>query len=119
MVVDDDRRYLASLTDTLSTEFSVTPCANGPEALERLDDEVQAIVLDIKMAHMNGLTVAEKVMASHEGIPIIFNTGYPGEYVKEDIENRYHPFGYVTKDDPGKLLDLVRRAADGKDCVPA
>lgn len=119
MVVDDDTIYLKSLVHTLSEEFRVTACADGFDALERIDEDIQVVVLDIKMARMNGLMVAEKLKALHENIPIIFNTGYPGTYVRSDIEGRYRPFGYVTKDEPGELLTFIRWAAGGVCRLPA
>lgn len=112
MVVDDDPIYLRALADTLSGEFNVTACADGHTALQNARSrQYRAIVLDIKMACMSGLEVARRLKEDLVSAPIIFNTGYPGEFVREDIEKHYRPFGYVTKDDPDALFSNVRRAA--------
>jgi CheY-like chemotaxis protein len=113
MVVDDDPIYLRALADTLSGEFNVTACVDGHTALQNArSGQYRVIVLDIKMACMSGLEVARRLKADLVSAPIIFNTGYPGEFVREDIEQHYRPFGYVTKDDPDALFTHVRRAAE-------
>ncbi|MCJ8500218.1 response regulator [Desulfatitalea alkaliphila] len=119
LIVDDNVLYLSALTDTLAMEFHVTACGSGREALRRIDENIRTIVLDIKMADLNGLDVADRLRAAGHSAPIIFNTGYPGDFVREDIESRYRPFGYVTKDDPDRLLDCVRRAAGFPSRLPA
>jgi CheY-like chemotaxis protein len=110
MVVDDDPIYLSSLVDTLSRDYDVTACTNGKEALEKIHPGIQSVVLDIKMAGISGMDVAERWRNRRVNAPVIFNTGYPGEYVREDIVKRFAPFDYVTKDDPDLLLSSLRRA---------
>jgi CheY-like chemotaxis protein len=112
MIVDDDPIYLSALRDNLSRDYSVMACKNGYEALERIDPTFDSIVLDIKMAGLSGLDVADKLNSRHIAVPIIFNTGYPGDYVRSDIEKRYAPFGYVTKDDPYSLISCLRKATN-------
>ena len=111
MVVDDDPIYLRSLIDALSDEFEVAAFSDGKAALCGAHRRhFQAIVMDIKMAGLNGLEVAQRLKSDRVSSPIIFNTGFPGEFFREDIEKHYRPFGYVTKDNPAELLSLIHQA---------
>ncbi len=112
MVVDDDSGYLAALVDSLSNEYSVIACSNGYEAVERMNNQVETIVLDIKMPGMSGLDTAREIKKDFQDVPLIFNTGYAGEYPKVDIQQEYDPFCYVTKDNSDHLFTCVNRAVN-------
>lgn len=108
MIVDDDRDYLNSLVDALEQNYLVTACSSGQEALKKIHEDVKAVVLDIKMPGMDGLAVARILKKSHSNIPILFNTGYPGEYKKDHIEGEFRHCHYVTKDNSPDLLSSLR-----------
>jgi signal transduction histidine kinase len=110
MVVDDDPGFLKSLVDTLNGDYEVIACASGREALEKLIEKVCTVILDIKMPGMNGFEVMRQIKNRARNLPVIFNTGYPGEYIESRIEADYEPFGYVTKDKPQVLLAHLKSA---------
>ncbi len=113
LIVDDDPLVLDALRETFIDEYDIISAASGPEALEfiRADAEIDAIVLDIKMAKMDGLETASRIKELNADIPIIFHTGYPGSYSEEDIEKGYQPFDYVGKNErPARLLRAVKNA---------
>jgi CheY-like chemotaxis protein len=112
MVVDDDVNYLFSLSETLAPQYSVIACRSGREAIANMSDRVHTVILDIKMPGMSGLDVATEMKKTYRKIPVVFNTGYPGEYPEAQIERDYDPFGYVTKDNSQLLMLQIQRAVE-------
>jgi CheY-like chemotaxis protein len=110
MVVDDDPGFLRSLVDTLSDDYEVIACSSGQEALQKLETRICTVILDIKMPGMGGLEVIKEIKKRFPELPVIFNTGYPGEYMEARIEQEYQPFGYVTKDNPQILMAHLKSA---------
>lgn len=111
MVVDDDQAYLEALVDRLQEDYVTISCRNGYEALEKMSTEVDTVVLDIKMPGMSGLDVAEHLARSNYDCKLIFNTGHPGEFARSEIEKRFKPFAYVTKDHSRRLMACIHDAA--------
>ena len=112
MIVDDDSHYLSSLTDTLSQDFSVIPCLSADEAITKISPKVGIIVLDIRMPVLNGLELARYFRKRSLNTPIIFNTGYPGDYPESSIVNEIGSAKYVTKDNPSQLISFVQQFAE-------
>jgi DNA-binding response OmpR family regulator len=59
--------------------FQTISAADGREGValyERHKQEIQAIVLDLSMPHLNGLEVAARVRALNPDVPILFTSGY-------------------------------------------
>ncbi len=113
LIVDDDARVLETLNQIFKDDYHVLLARSGAEALKLISErsDIYAIVLDIKMASMNGLETATAIKEINSDIPIIFHTGYPGEYSEEDIERDFQPFDYVGKDErPARLRRAVRQA---------
>lgn len=113
LFVDDDAFVLETLQDLFSESYQVVLAPSGLQALAILqkDTNFDAIILDIKMAKMDGLQTASKIKEIDPGIPIIFHTGYPGEYSEAEIEDDFSPFDYVCKgESPSRLQRAVRHA---------
>lgn len=110
LVVDDDPLYLDSLVQTLGRRYKLTACASGEDALARLGPGLAAAVVDIKMRGMGGLELAAELRRRRPLLPVVFNTGFPGEFLETRIERDYSPFGYVTKDNPAMLLACLKSA---------
>jgi DNA-binding NtrC family response regulator len=113
LIVDDDALVLEALVEIFSDEYLVVSASSGQEALQTLEghDDLDAIILDIKMAEMDGLQTASRIKEMDPDVPIIFHTGYPGEYSEGDIEKDIRPFDYVGKDErPARLHRAVRQA---------
>jgi DNA-binding NtrC family response regulator len=116
LLVDDDPHVLNMLEMLLGEEHDLLSAPSGSEAVATVDrngDTVAAIVMDIKMAGMDGVAAARLISKSHPDIPIIFHTGYPGEYKESDIDASEKPFDYIQKGNSiPQLLRSVRNAVE-------
>ncbi|MFQ5915405.1 MAG: sigma-54 dependent transcriptional regulator [Nitrospinota bacterium] len=110
MVVDDDPGMRRALADVLEEQYDLLICPDGIAAAENISDHVDAVILDIKMAGMDGLQTLAALRERAPDVPVLFNTGYPGEYPEEDLVQKFEPFGYVTKGEPKVLLALLKSA---------
>ncbi|MCK4460288.1 MAG: sigma-54-dependent Fis family transcriptional regulator [candidate division Zixibacteria bacterium] len=113
LIVDDDPLVLEALNETFLDDYDVVAAASGQEALQALDKhgDLDAVVLDIKMARMDGLETACRIREINPDLPVIFHTGYPGDYSERDIDTEHQPFDYVGKNErPARLHRSVRNA---------
>jgi two-component system nitrogen regulation response regulator NtrX len=113
LVVDDDPLVLEALNQAFMDDYEVLSASSGFEAIEIVsaDSAIETIVLDIKMAKMDGLKTASKLKQINPAIPIIFHTGYPGDYSESEIEKQHAPFDYVGKNErPARLMRAVKNA---------
>ena len=113
LIVDDDSLVLETLHELFLDDYDVVLASSGKAALEAVNEhtDLDAIILDIKMARMDGLQTASRIKEINAEIPIIFHTGFPGEYSEAQIESQFKPFDYVGKDErPARLHRAVRQA---------
>ena len=74
---EDDIREVASLTLETMSEFEVITASNGHAGLERArDDQPDAILLDVMMPGLDGVSTFLKLQESEttRSIPVIFMT---------------------------------------------
>lgn len=78
LVVDDDMYVLESVVALLNQfGYSVIPCHNGEEALQKMQNsEFDAILTDIKMPVMSGIELLEIIHNLNPDIPVILMTAY-------------------------------------------
>jgi len=115
LFVDDDSPVLTMLVELFAEEYEVIAVSSGPEAVEqaRRHVDLAAVVMDIKMAGMDGITAARHIRDILSDVPIIFHTGYPGEYNEREIDDREKPFDYIQKGKSvPKLVRSVRNAVE-------
>jgi DNA-binding NtrC family response regulator len=75
LVVDDELGVRESLRLVLRDKYDVVAAADGEEALRRLaSDPFDAILLDIVMPGIDGLTVLERVKGQRPDIPVVIVT---------------------------------------------
>ncbi|MFH1686035.1 MAG: sigma-54 dependent transcriptional regulator [bacterium] len=113
LIVDDDDLVLEALRQSFLDDFEVVTASSGAEALDIIKDtlDFDAIILDIRMAKMDGLHTAGKIRARDPEVPVIFHTGYPGEYSESAIDTEYRPFDYIGKNErPDRLIQSVHNA---------
>jgi len=72
LVVDDEPRIRDVVQYALEREgFKVLMAANGNEALEKMSNAVDLVVLDVLMPELDGLSVC-RAIRKHSTVPIIF-----------------------------------------------
>ena len=80
LLVDDDALLVESLAESLrEMGFQVVTAQSGPEALEVAKaggGPLDAVVLDVRMPHMDGAELARRLRALAPKLPILFMTGY-------------------------------------------
>ena len=82
LVVDDDLEIASLLCELLELEgFTVEVANNGIEALEKFDDSIDLVLLDIMMPEMNGLSVLSSLRSKFT-VPVIFLTAKDSELDK-------------------------------------
>lgn len=75
LIVDDEADILEILQFNLENEgFTVDTAQSAEEALKKLADEHQLILLDVMMGGMSGFRLAEKLRKGGNKTPIIFLT---------------------------------------------
>lgn len=113
LLVDDQPEVLQVLKVMFREEYDLVCACSGAEAIELVDsnDDIKVVVLDIKMAEMDGITAGRKIREIRPDLPVIFHTAYPGEFEQDQITKELKPFDYVTKGSPtAHIIDSVKRA---------
>ncbi len=90
LLVDDDQRLLAVLSDMMrSGGHAVTTAANGEDALSVFDPAAHDVVItDLGMPRVNGWQVAEGVKTRSADTPVFLLTGW-GEGVTANEASRF------------------------------
>ena len=114
LCVDDEPALLRVYKDELSEEgYEVILARDGKEALAVLSKEnVQAVILDIRMPQMDGLEALVVMLGKNRTIPVILHTAYP-EYKENLIA--WGAEAFVTKsDDLSELKQTIREVLHRK-----
>ena len=110
-IVDDDPEMRSLIEDFLRKQnFLVHSFENGPRLLDYLaqhpieSDQIELVISDIQMPHMNGVELAAKVKDFNPELPVILMTGYGS--IESAIESmKKGAFDYITK--PFKLNEMT------------
>lgn len=82
LVCDDEKDIVDVLSYNLEKQgFSVVKAFNGAEALEKVNEDIDVIILDVMMPYLSGLEVCQRIKSNSElsKIPIIFLTAKDSE----------------------------------------
>jgi len=110
LFVEDEEDLLKIISDALiKLEANFLTATNGLEALAILkeDQEIDAVVTDINMPHMNGLDMIKKMNEEGMDIPIIVMSAHTEtEYIKKAKdygvdEYLLKPFDFI------KFIELI------------
>jgi len=115
LLVDDEPQVLEMLRDIFDDLYTTITASSGKEAIEivRRHEPIAAVVMDIKMPDMDGITAAKELRSIVPDIAMIFHTGYPGDYDEDEIDQSERPFDYILKGEPvAKLIRSVRNAVE-------
>jgi signal transduction histidine kinase len=112
LVVDDDAVLANALHDFLGEAgYRVSIAGGGAEALGLVRQRRPAvIILDLRMAGMDGPDTMREIRKQDTWIPVIVHTGYPdGDMMSRMLE--FSPFTVLAKPSPPEaILDAVRDA---------
>ena len=68
--------FCAGSQGLFARRYNLVLCQNGPDALAALADETCAVILDVRMAGMDGFAVCEKIRENYPNLPVIFYSAY-------------------------------------------
>ena len=114
MVIDDDDSVLTTTMLILEEEgYQVVAFSTGQEAIDKFNNNIHAVVLDINMPDLTGLQVFKKIKSINPYVPIIFHTGATARREeRRDLRRQFRPHAYVQKGDPEQLMDTVVSAVE-------
>ena len=112
MIVDDDPYFTGVLSEILTRgRFEVVEINNAENVIDRINDNIDIVLLDMNLKSTDGLSVYKKIREKYPRIHVVFMTGYREEFGKE-IE-RGLKLGALTcfyKPFPKKeLLELMKK----------
>ena len=86
LIVDDDEMNRAVLTNIFSPDYSIETAENGEEglsSLDRLEGKICAILLDVVMPVMDGMTVLKELFRKNltSRIPVFLITGETDNHI--------------------------------------
>ncbi len=114
LLVDDEEAIRSSLRMILEYEgYECLVAASGPAALKLLErEDVDLIILDVKMAQMDGLEVLKELKSLANAPPVIVLSGHGT--VKTAVEaTKLGAFDFVEKPpDSDRLLVVARNALE-------
>jgi two-component system nitrogen regulation response regulator NtrX len=114
LVIDDESAIRDSLKMILEYEgYEVQGAATGQDGLALADrDAADLVLLDIKMAGMDGLEVLQRLRATHEALPVIMISGHAT--VSTAVEaTKLGAFDFIEKPlSTERVLVSVRNALD-------
>jgi len=112
LVVDDEVRFLTTLTQRLSLrDFAVTPVTSGPEALDRAaEQEFDLALVDLKMPGMSGEEVLQRLKEDHPFIEVVILTGH-GSIDSAVTCTQAGSYSYLQKPcETNELLEVLKEA---------
>lgn len=90
LVVDDEANILETTREALEeVNYRVITASNGVEALEQYrvhGDEIAAVITDLMMPEMDGITAIRKLKAEKPALPIIAASGLTGTKAQESVD---------------------------------
>jgi DNA-binding NtrC family response regulator len=97
LIVDDENRFRETTKKVLQYQgFQVILAESGAEALAKLSENPDVVVLDIKMPGMDGHETLDKIKARAPDLPVIMLTGHGARPSAQSALSK-GAFEYLTK----------------------
>ena len=112
MVVDDELNMRLVLNAMIKKEgYEVALASDGRQALKMLQEgSYAAIITDLKMPHLDGMSLLSHVERDYPNIPVIMITAYGTIATAVDALKK-GAFDYITKPfEQDELMDVIRKA---------
>ncbi|MFZ5569208.1 MAG: response regulator [Thermodesulfobacteriota bacterium] len=115
LMVDDESKFRETTQKILNRKgFNTILAADGTEALTKLDENPDVVILDIKMPGMDGHSVLKEIKNRKPDIPVIMLTGHGALPSAEDAYVS-GAFDYLSKPcDIELLTDRIKDACHQK-----
>ncbi len=97
LMVDDEERFRVTTAKILERKgFQVLLAESGEEALEKIKEKPDVVILDIRMAGMDGEEALAHIKKRNPNIPVIMLTGH-GELPSAERTLEHGAFDYLSK----------------------
>ncbi|MEP7337597.1 MAG: response regulator transcription factor [Acidobacteriota bacterium] len=107
LIVEDNADMRRTIKDLLGDLGEVYECSNGLEAFSAYSQHCPDwVLMDIKMAGMNGITATRKIKAAYPDARIVMVTGYDDAELRE-AARRAGGCGYVLKENLGEVRQML------------
>jgi len=114
LAVDDDRNFLKLIRIRLELEgYEVVTASNEEEAVIKAKEETPALaIVDLRLAHKDGISLMEEIHAINPYIPIIILTAHGS--IESAVEaTKKGAFNFLNKPfDPEQLLLQIEKAME-------
>lgn len=110
LLIDDEKDILRLVGVFLESEgFSVETAENGKEAFDKITaGDFSAVVCDLRMPVMDGLTLLKKVRTEKNFMPFIFLSGHANFDDEHEIVN-YGAYELIHKPHIEKVPEALKR----------
>jgi len=119
LMVDDEEQFRTTTEKILQRKgFDTVLAASGEEAIDKLDEHPDVVILDVKMPGMDGHQALEEIKKRSPDLPVIMLTGHGALPSAKDALDK-GAFDYLAKPCDIKILaakieDACRLAEDPK-----
>lgn len=97
LMVDDEEKFRETTRKILNKRgFNTILAASGEEAIEKISENPDVVILDIKMPGIDGLEALKEIKKRAPEIPVIMLTGHGAEDSARDALGK-GAFDYLTK----------------------
>jgi len=105
LVVDDEERVANTYELRLSGEYETEIALSGEEALQKIDDEIDVVLLDRRMPGMTGDEVLEEIRKRGYDCRIVMLTAVDPDFEIADMDLDDYVVKPVDRDDLHKVVD--------------
>jgi len=115
LVIDDDPNIRQGLERTLiQRNYEVLVTTNGADGVDSLTDDINVVLLDVKLPKSDGTEIYELLKKKRQNVPIIFYSAFPGDdkVAKKCLDLK--PYAFIEKGveaDIDRLYSLIERAS--------
>jgi CheY-like chemotaxis protein len=111
LLVDDDPELVWVVGKYLTKAgFAITTCADGAEAVDLLETrEVDCVVTDIKMPHVNGVALVEWLRRNRPSVRVVVLTAFGSPFIRELVLGKGAMLYLEKPVDPQLLVDVISR----------